>query len=348
MSYFGSVFGFEESIQKVYSNIDISKDSTGNILMHNKILNETYSAGKFEVVGINDIPKHEDRNNGTLNIIVGGRTNPDELSPVDSLASQSIPENDGATFLAASNFNCLEFTSEYQSARDGISSYEYDPTQGPYCAIACAPGALYRNYFVEINGKRGQFEHVINLLHETPLRVQGGYPSIDQKEERSLNESGFDWNNLNHYKIGSHSNLTVTTSRLNGRIMKTDMKQIAHHVYAAAFNFNGNVVETPFTTEISEYLLEAEYKATILQAWDNSIKYAGRKGSNKLYLTLLGGGVFGNPMDLICDSITNNIDLIKRSGLEVYVVCFSHSIYNKVYPFLAESVKETNGKVVGL
>ncbi|EAY17845.1 hypothetical protein TVAG_010690 [Trichomonas vaginalis G3] len=67
--------------------------------------------------------------------------------------------------------------------------------------------------------------------------------------------------------------------------MKTNMQQMTHHVYAAAFNFGRKVVESEFTYQIEGYILEAEYKATILQAWDNSVKYPNRKGSNKLYFT---------------------------------------------------------------
>ncbi|EAY20902.1 hypothetical protein TVAG_437280 [Trichomonas vaginalis G3] len=348
MTYFKLVFGFKESLENVRKNIDVIKNNDGSISMYNKILNENYSAGEFKVVGIEDIPKHEDRNDGTLNIILGGKIHRNGFSPVDSLASQSIPENDGATFLAASNFNCLEFTSSRQTAYDGITCYEADPTQGPYCAIACAPGALYRNYFVEINGKQGQFDQEINLLYETPIHVKGGYPLIDNEQANYLQNSNFDWNNLNHYKVGSHSNLTVTTSMLRGRMMKTNMQQITHHIYAAALNFASNVVETPFTSKLSQYLLEAEYKATILQAWDNSIKYPNRAGSNKLYLTLLGGGVFNNPIDRICEQINKNLDLIQKSGLEVYVVCYSRQIYSRVQPHLDNSVKQTNGKIIGL
>ncbi|EAY20256.1 hypothetical protein TVAG_192320 [Trichomonas vaginalis G3] len=161
--------------------------------------------------------------------------------------------------------------------------------------------SLYRNYFIEINGKQGQFEEDINLLSETPLRVQNGYVIVNPRDSDSLSKSGFDWKNFQHYKIGSHSNLTVTTTRRNKQMIKTNMTQISHHIYAAAFNFVDNVSETPFTLELTGYLLEAEYKATILQAWDNSIKYPGKRGSNKLYLTLLGSGVFGNPIDVICN-----------------------------------------------
>ena len=30
---------------------------------------------------------------------------------------------------------------------DGVTIYSADPTQGPACALACAAGSVYRNYF---------------------------------------------------------------------------------------------------------------------------------------------------------------------------------------------------------
>ena len=53
----------------------------------------------------------------------------------------------GATFQAASQLNCLEFAGPQVLPQDGITGYAEDRTQGPACALACAAGALVRNYF---------------------------------------------------------------------------------------------------------------------------------------------------------------------------------------------------------
>lgn len=70
-----------------------------------------------------------------------------------------------ATFQAASQMNCLEFPNQYVTSfpthmtidcnilrmhtvpEDGVTIYAADPTQGPACALACAAGSVYRNYF---------------------------------------------------------------------------------------------------------------------------------------------------------------------------------------------------------
>lgn len=56
----------------------------------------------------------------------------------------------GALFQAASQFNCLEFSNSRVTPEMGVSCYEYDYTQGPACALACAPGTIVRNYFVDV------------------------------------------------------------------------------------------------------------------------------------------------------------------------------------------------------
>ena len=51
----------------------------------------------------------------------------------------------------------------------------------------------------------------------------------------------------------------------------------------------------------------------------------GRSGAKKLYLTLLGGGVFDNPIEIITNAILSCKKEIIDSGLEIYVVSFDRS-----------------------
>ena len=52
-------------------------------------------------------------------------------------------------------FSCLslEFANPRAVPELGIEAYESDYTQGPACALACAAGTLYRNYFAEVSVK---------------------------------------------------------------------------------------------------------------------------------------------------------------------------------------------------
>jgi len=66
------------------------------------------------------------------------------------------PENAGALFQVASQFNTLEMTGPEVTPEHGVTIYQYDGTQGPACAIAAGAATIYRNYFAPIGGSEGQ------------------------------------------------------------------------------------------------------------------------------------------------------------------------------------------------
>jgi hypothetical protein len=51
--------------------------------------------------------------------------------------------------------NALEFPNWTVTPEHGITKYVTDKTQGPACALACAAGTLYRNYFYPIQSEDG-------------------------------------------------------------------------------------------------------------------------------------------------------------------------------------------------
>ena len=68
------------------------------------------------------------------------------------------PENAGALFQVASQFNLLEMVSPGVTPEQGVTRYEQDHTQGPACAITCGAATIYRNYFAPVDGRQGQTE----------------------------------------------------------------------------------------------------------------------------------------------------------------------------------------------
>src|SRR3984893_16863275 len=66
------------------------------------------------------------------------------------------PENAGALFQVASQFNLLEMVSPTVTPEQGVTRYQYDGTQGPACAIAAGAATIYRNYFALVDGRAGQ------------------------------------------------------------------------------------------------------------------------------------------------------------------------------------------------
>ncbi len=68
-------------------------------------------------------------------------------------------------------------------------------------------------------------------------------------------------------------------------------------------------------------ILEAAYEATLAAAVLN----ASKSGSKLVYLTLLGGGAFGNDQVWILDAIRRAANLYATFDLAVKIVSFRHS-----------------------
>ena len=159
----------------------------------------------------------------------------------------------------------------------------------------------------------------------------------------------FNWANPDNYQVGVHQNIDVTLGRsgLHGKNIRIVTNQRIHQFFCSTLCF-GNVGKSDATLEIAQNIVCNEYKMTVLSEWENSLKYPGRKGSKKLFLCLIGGGTFGNPIELICEEVSKAVDLIVKSGLEAYLVCFNKSVYNSISSCVKETVKETGGKEVFL
>jgi hypothetical protein len=69
------------------------------------------------------------------------------------------PENAGALFQVASQFNLLEMTGPSVTPEHGVTRYQHDHTQGPACAIAAGAATIYRNYFAPVGSSHGQTAH---------------------------------------------------------------------------------------------------------------------------------------------------------------------------------------------
>ena len=92
----------------------------------------------------------------------------------DVFSLHSQPEYRGATFMAASQFNCLEFSNPEVVPEDGVQNYVYDATQGPACALAAPAAAVVRHYHIPVGGEVGQSaERQLNLVSGLLQAVQG-------------------------------------------------------------------------------------------------------------------------------------------------------------------------------
>jgi len=73
-------------------------------------------------------------------------------------------------------------------------------------------------------------------------------------------------------------------------------------------------------------VLLASYEATLWAGLLTALRHDGRAGSRRVFLTCLGGGVFGNPMSWIAEAMQASLDKFAHVNLEVFIVTYSGPI----------------------
>ncbi|MCB1026917.1 MAG: hypothetical protein KDB24_04030 [Microthrixaceae bacterium] len=245
----------------------------------------------------------------------------------DAGALHRDPNHAGALFQAASQFNLLEMVSPNVTPEAGVAGYEHDPTQGPACAVACGAGTILRNYFVEVNGQVGQTaDHQLDCLadvadhlypHGGPAwTMTNGYAMFSAKELQRLDSrlaemSEHDLDQVRaRLRIGVHRNVEVTTASGGQTVTQA-------YCSALPVAYNRRVDQAGFE-RFARLALEASYEATLRAAALN----ARRTGNRTVFLTMLGGGVFGNDQAWIIDAIDRACALLGDLPLDVAIVAY--------------------------
>lgn len=214
-----------------------------------------------------------------------------------------LPENAGALFQVASQFNLLEMAGPDVAPEDGVARYAFDPTQGPACAIAAGAATIYRNYFAAVGGQVGQSRaSQINTLarlgealghdarraplwsyrngyalcsREGLVRITRRLDAADEAERDGLRA---------RLQIGMHWDVEVTDAQAPPAPV---VSQAFCSALPVAYGEPPPAMWEPF----ARLVLDAAYEATLLAAAVNAAR-AG--GSRRVLLTRLGGGAFGN------------------------------------------------------
>lgn len=319
MTWFEKLMGFEEiSPENVRENIEIDGEN-----MISKANGKSYRFGKLEVATLRDLQRKIN-----LRDFEGKISLSETVGNVGRL--HCSPENNKGVFQAASQFNLLEMVHPSVTPEKGVGIYENDATQGPACAIACGAGTIFRNYFVPVNGHVGQTEHhQINCLslfedffdneksRVWSMRNGYCYPTAQGLERINAQIAAMDDSERESLKgklkVGIQWNTEVT-------IAHTD--QMVSQVYCSALPI-GYVSGIPeqLWENLARIILEATYEATFYAALIN----LKNGGSSKLFLTLVGGGVFGNKTEWILDAIKNSVQKFRNKNLEVSVVSYGQS-----------------------
>jgi hypothetical protein len=236
------------------------------------------------------------------------------------------PEHAGALFQVASQFNLLEMASPHVTPEQGVGIYAHDRTQGPACAVAAGAGTIYRNYFAPVQGHIGQsVDHQIDCL-------AGLGVALDNTAQRL-------WTMQNGYALATHSGLTEIAQRLHAASAgeRDALRQLlrigiqwqtqvtlrdATHLVSQAYCSALPVAYTPHAVRLwapfAQLILEAAYEATLCAALVN----ARRHGNNRVFLTLLGGGAFGNDIAWIIAAIQRAVHLYQEADLDVVLVSY--------------------------
>ena len=238
--------------------------------------------------------------------------------------------NEGAFFQAASQFNLLEMVDPYTTPEEGIGIYQYDRTQGPACAIVCGPGTIYRNYFVKVGDQEGQTaENQIDCLadlgealgnaEERLWRMQNGYALI--RSEEALEEIDHKIRALN---LGEREDLKSKLRigiQWDTQVTPNESTHLVSQAYCSALPVAYNSFPPELWESFARLVLEASYEATLHAALINFQK----SGNTKVFLTLLGGGAFGNEEDWIFESIQTALAQFAQSPLELIMVSYGQS-----------------------
>lgn len=320
MTWFEALTGFAESTpDEVRRTLRIDGET-----LTSEVNGKAMACGRLEIPSLADL-----RDCVNQQAAAGGELSVRELV-ADVRALHADANNAGALFQVASQFNLLEMVSPQVTPELGVGLYEGDHTQGPACAVAAGAGTIYRNYFASVDGQTGQSaDHQIDCLADigralgntagSLWRMQNGYALAS---EDGLIEISNRLRKANHderdalralLRIGIQRDTQVTLQGCEHRVSQAFCSALP-----VAYSKHSPDVWEPF----ARLVLEAAYEATLCAAALN----AERAGNSRVFLTLLGGGAFGNKPHWIADGLRRALQCHRHRSIDVAIV--SHGASN--------------------
>lgn len=284
-------------------------------------------------------------------------------------ALQARPENCGAVFQIASRFHTLEGRAirgfgPKAKAWDTLTHF-VGGTQGEEAAISAAPGVIHRMYFLtdEINLLSGLGIKLNNIgMPDDP-----GTPSLNPPETNLQTMQRLGNGPLGvilaNYNVGIQKDVQVISGlahvhavpglskeeikdgerkRRGCNMLEHNPEQRVHQVLTAALNLSHN---RPYG-DLAEREKPALFAQNIIQAgYEGTLRAAVYLGTPKVFLTLVGGGAFRNPLEWISGAIMVQKDFIRAHNINVTLVFYKTSDV-RFEPALKNLSKEIGGWVV--
>jgi hypothetical protein len=243
------------------------------------------------------------------------REDRDSTHFVDVGRLQSDPANKLAVFQAASNFNTVEAMEEATppDSESFTEKYIYDVTQGPQASVSAGGAAITRVHAAFYDPSKPASEWNQTAKRQVELlgnvkeyyTVQNGYVVFTRKEKPLPQSEQEREALLAQMQVGLHTEAEVTFAGFHDpdnlmALPPSANPQLIDQVFCAAVNiaqgYSGEAnAEAPGAIDKAKLVLRAAYRGSYLAAIAN--------GRTKLFLTLIGGGVFGNKMSDIYDII---------------------------------------------
>lgn len=335
MNWFKDIFGFEES---TYAETQANFYLEGGLLHTRTQPSKHFHAGTLTLPSlaelraeVNSSPPTSDAGLRLGNLVA------------DAHELHHWPETNGALVQVASQFNLLEMPGPETIPEQGITGYQYDHTQGPACAMACAAATVFRNYLVQIGNQVGQTQsNQLNTLADLDrainipgIRMQNGYALLQPETVKAIGQyiQTLDMTSMDdlrqELRIGLHSDTEVT---IPGVANNQRVSQAFCSALPVAYHRGSSRHWAPFASLV----LEASYEATLLAGVLNF----HRTGNPRVYLTLVGGGAFGNETNWILSALKRALRLVRHHPLEVILVS-----YRKVPQELVMLIAELNADI---
>ena len=318
--WFEELMGFrEEHPDQVRSNIQVDGQT-----MTSKVNSEAYGFGWLETPSLAEVRSRVE----ALPVPDGSRLSCAEVVG-DVQHLHEDPSNGDALFQVASQFNLLEIVSPDVTPERGVGIYQHDHTQGPACAIAAGAGTIYRNYFAPVKTQTGQTaEKQIDCLK-------------DLGEALGNQDKGL-WTMRNGYALASNTGLERVSAQLaelndgvrdvlraklriglhwDTQVTLGGARHSVQQAYCSALPVAYSRHSADAWEDFARLVLEAAYEATICAG----ILNAARSGNKSVFLTLLGGGAFGNQSDWIFAALERALNKYAHHNLDVGIVSHGKS-----------------------